>query len=140
MGLGSASGTVRRQNSTAGDAGRQRAKLIWGGEAVEPPPGGRRPTCSQLQRRTAPSLTWTCAKQGPGSPERFGEMRDLVILLCARKTRPNLIIVYHHPVLDARFPALPGTPLVSDAEVGRIVEAFGRAARLAQETASILWT
>jgi 2,4-dienoyl-CoA reductase-like NADH-dependent reductase (Old Yellow Enzyme family) len=76
--------------------------------------------------------------------ERFGEGRDLVIGLqlthSGRFCRPHAetrlepIIAYHHPILDARYPASASTPPVSDAEVGRIVEAFGRAARLAQDS------
>jgi len=119
------------------------AKLIWGCEAVAVLPEARaNPHQLLLNERTAPALAELRRRVVEAHGARFGESGDLVIGLqlthsgrfCRprEKTRPEPIIVYHHPILDARFPASAGVPPVSDAEVGRIVEAFGRAARLTQ--------
>jgi 2,4-dienoyl-CoA reductase-like NADH-dependent reductase (Old Yellow Enzyme family) len=126
---------------------RSGAKLIWGGEAVAVLPEARANPCQLLlNERTAPSLAGLRREMVQAHCERFGEAGDLVIGLqlthsgrfCrphdvgAQGLAPLPIIAYHHPILDARYPACAGTPPVSDAEIGRIVEAFGRAARLAQ--------
>ena len=124
---------------------RSGAKLIWGGEAVAVLPEARaNPHQLLLNERTAPSLADLRQQMVQAHRERFGEARDLVIGLqlthsgrfCRPRaeTRLEPIIAYHHPILDARYPASASTPLVSDAELGRIVEAFGRAARLAQDS------
>jgi 2,4-dienoyl-CoA reductase-like NADH-dependent reductase (Old Yellow Enzyme family) len=122
---------------------RSGAKLIWGGEAVAVLPEARAsPHQLLLNERTAPALAELRQQMVQAHRERFGEARDLVIGLqlthsgrfCRPRAEERLepIIAYHHPILDARYPACASTPPVPDAEVGRIVEAFGRAARLAQ--------
>jgi 2,4-dienoyl-CoA reductase-like NADH-dependent reductase (Old Yellow Enzyme family) len=122
---------------------RSGAKLIWGGEAVAVLPEARaNPRQLLLNERTAPSLADLRQQMVQAHRERFGEAGDLVIGLqlthsgrfCRphEETRLEPVIAYHHPILDARYPPCAGTPPVSDAEVGRIVEAFGRAARLAE--------
>jgi len=123
---------------------RSGAKLIWGGEAVAVLPEARaNPHQLLLNERTAPALAGLRRHMVAVHHERFGESRDLVIGLqlthsgrfCRphEETRLEPIIAYHHPILDARYPASAGALPVSDSEVGRIVEAFGRAARLAQD-------
>jgi 2,4-dienoyl-CoA reductase-like NADH-dependent reductase (Old Yellow Enzyme family) len=132
---------------------RSGAKLIWGGEAVAVLPEARaNPRQLLLNERTAPALAELRRQMVEAHRERFGESRDLVIGLqlthSGRFSRPHEetngvgaqglaplpIIAFHHPILDARYPASASVPPVSDAEVGRIVEAFGRAARLAQDS------
>jgi len=124
---------------------RSGAKLIWGGEAVAVLPEARaNPHQLLLNERTAPALAHLRRQMVEAHLERFGETRDLVIGLqlthSGRFSRPHEetrlepIIAYHHPVLEARYPACASATPVSDAEVGRIVEAFGRAARLAQDS------
>jgi NADPH2 dehydrogenase len=49
------------------------------------------------------------------------------------KTGPQPKILYHHPILDARFGIAPGAPVMSDDEIARLVEDFVQAARLAQQ-------
>ncbi len=122
---------------------RSGAKLIWGGEAVAVLPEARaNPHQLLLNERTAPALAELRRQVVEAHRARFGESGDLVIGLqlthsgrfCRprEETRLEPIIAYHHPILDARYPASANALPVSDAEVGRIVEAFGQAARLAQ--------
>jgi len=95
-----------------------------------------------LNERTAGALAELRARMVRAHGERFGESADLVIGLqlthsgrfCRPRAegRPEPVIVYHHPILEARYPAAAGVQPVSDGEVGRIIEAFGHAARLAQ--------
>jgi 2,4-dienoyl-CoA reductase-like NADH-dependent reductase (Old Yellow Enzyme family) len=119
------------------------AKLIWGCEAVAVLPEARaNPHQLLLNERTADALARLRQQVVATHYDRFGESKDLVIGLqlthsgrfCRPRQEARLepIIAYHHPILDARFPASAGVPPISDSEVGRIVEAFGRAARLAQ--------
>ncbi|HXX21679.1 MAG TPA: NADH:flavin oxidoreductase [Terriglobia bacterium] len=122
---------------------RSGAKLIWGCEAVAVLPEARaNPRQLLLNQQSASALAELRRRMVEFHHERFGESRDLVIGLqlthsgrfCRprEETRLEPIIAYHHPILDARFPASAGALPVSDSEIGRIVEAFGRAARLAQ--------
>ena len=121
------------------------AKLLWGCEAVAVLPEARaNPHQLLLNHHTAPALAQLRRQMVESHHERFGERRDLVIGLqlthsgrfCRprEETRLEPIIAYHHPILDARFPASAGAEPISDSEAGRIVEAFGRAARLAQSS------
>jgi 2,4-dienoyl-CoA reductase-like NADH-dependent reductase (Old Yellow Enzyme family) len=124
---------------------RSGAKLIWGCEAVAVLPEARaNPRQLLLNEQTAPALAELRRQMVVAHHARFGEIRDLIIGLqlthsgrfCRprEETRLEPIIAYRHPILDARYPASASAPPVSDAEVARIVEAFGRAARLAQES------
>ncbi len=120
------------------------AKLIWGGEAVAVLPEARgNPRQLILNERTASAIARLRLQVVQAHQDRFGESRDLVIGLqlthSGRFSRPSTdsglepIIVYHHPILDRMYPPCASRKPVSDAQVGRIVEAFGRAARLAQD-------
>jgi NADPH2 dehydrogenase len=74
---------------------------------------------------------------------RFGTSDDLLVGLqlthsgrfCRprQKTRLEPVIVYHHPILDARYPAAREVDPIPEPEVGRIVAAFGVAARRARD-------
>jgi len=120
------------------------AKLIWGGEAVAVLPEARgNPRQLLLDERTAPKLAQLREHVARTHRDRFGGGSDLVIGLqlthsgrfCHPHEESTLepVIAYHHPILDARYPACVSRQPVSDAEVNRIVEAFGRAARLAYD-------
>jgi len=121
------------------------AKLIWGCEAVAVLPEARaNPHQLLLNERTAPALAELRRQMVEAHRERFGESADLVIGLqlthsgrfCRPREEARLepIIAYHHPILDIRYPASGNVAAVSDDELVRIVQAFGRAARLAQES------
>jgi len=121
------------------------AKLIWGCEAVAVLPEARaNPHQLLLNERTAPALAQLRRQMVEAHRERFGENADLVIGLqlthsgrfCRPRAESRLepVIAYHHPILDIRYPASGNVAAVSDDELIRIVQAFGRAARLAQES------
>ena len=124
--------------------GASGAKLIWGGEAVAVSHDGRanpnqllaaahtragldqlRSTLIQEHRRTA------------GSTD--GLMVGLQLTHSGRFCRPNLSdraeprIAYHHPILDRRQGLPSEYPVLTDGEIGGIVENFHRAAVMAWE-------
>ncbi|HEY6292191.1 MAG TPA: NADH:flavin oxidoreductase [Terriglobia bacterium] len=120
------------------------AKLLWGGEAVAVLPEARaNPNQLILNERTASDLGSLREEVVRAHRERFGTSDDLVIGLqlthsgrfCSPNAKGRLepVIVYQHPLLDPKFPGVQRLAPVSDAEIGRIVEAFGKAARLAQQ-------
>jgi NADPH2 dehydrogenase len=124
--------------------GRSGAKLIWGGEAVAVREDGRaNPNQLLIGERTLSSLERLRRELIAEHQERFGAQadRDLYVGLqlthsgrFARphaKDRPEPLVAYAHPVLDRRFPG--GTPTLSDADLGRLVEDFVTAARRAAD-------
>ncbi|MDE3179847.1 MAG: NADH:flavin oxidoreductase [Acidobacteriota bacterium] len=138
---GTPSDLTRRRWRRFGASG---AKLIWGGEAVAVLPEGRaNPNQLLLNSKTAASIESLRKDLINAHKELFGGIGGLLVGLQLthsgrfskpnEKNHPEPLIAYHHPVLDFKF-GLPKTqqPL-SDGEVQRIAEAFGKAARLAQE-------
>jgi NADPH2 dehydrogenase len=124
--------------------GASGAKLIWGGEAIAVLPEARaNPHQLVLNADTAAALEALRAEVVGVHRQRFGTSDDLVFGLqlthSGRFCRPHdkarlePVIVYHHPILDAKFPAAAGCPPLADEDVGRIVASFGAAARLARE-------
>jgi len=124
--------------------GSSGAKMIWGGEAVAVLPEARaNPNQLLLNARTAPALAVLRAEMVQAHHQRFGSSDDLLVGLqlthSGRFSRPREknrlepVIVYHHPILDVRYPEAGRAELISESEVGRIVEAFGAAARLARD-------
>ncbi|MGD9099653.1 MAG: NADH:flavin oxidoreductase, partial [Anaerolineae bacterium] len=119
------------------------AKLIWGGEAVAVRPDGRaNPKQLMLNQETLGDLarlreTLVSAHEG-----RFGRSDDLLVGLqlthSGRFARPQAEtglqpkILYHHPLLDAKFGLSPDAPLLSDDEIAQLVDDFVRAASLVQ--------
>jgi 2,4-dienoyl-CoA reductase-like NADH-dependent reductase (Old Yellow Enzyme family) len=119
------------------------AKLIWGGEAVAVRPDGRaNPRQLMLNQETLGDLarlreTLVSAHEG-----RFGRSDDLLVGLqlthSGRFARPQAEtglqpkILYHHPLLDAKFGLSPDAPLLSDDEIAQLVDDFVRAASLVQ--------
>ncbi|MGH9470555.1 MAG: NADH:flavin oxidoreductase [Terriglobia bacterium] len=119
------------------------AKLIWGGEAVAVLPEARaNPNQLLLNEQTAPAIEKLRREVIALHAERFGAADDLVFGLqlthSGRFCRPRYkdrqepIIAYHHPLLDRKFPLAAQSEPLSDAEIGRIISAFGKAAHLAQ--------
>jgi len=124
--------------------GRSGAKLVWGGEAVAVLPEARaNPNQLLLNEATASSLEVLRCEMVGAHRARFGRTDDLLVGLqlthsgrfCRpyEKTRLEPIVVWHHPILDPKFPPAASRDSITDAEVGRIVAAFARAARLARE-------
>lgn len=138
---GSPSELTRRRWLRFGASG---AKLLWGGEAVAVLPEARaNPNQLVLNESTAAALGRLREEIIRAHRERFGTSDDLIFGLqlthsgrfCRPKEKASLepVIVYHHPLLDAKFPAASRAEPLNDAEIERIVEAFGTAARLARE-------
>jgi 2,4-dienoyl-CoA reductase-like NADH-dependent reductase (Old Yellow Enzyme family) len=120
------------------------AKLIWGGEAVAVSPEGRaNPNQLFLDDSTKPSLAELRLALIAQHEQTFGTgaTDDLYVGLqlthsgrYARprsKTQAEPLAAYAHPVLDKRFPG--GVPVLSDADLDRLVEQFVRAARAARD-------
>ncbi|HVB40271.1 MAG TPA: hypothetical protein VNE83_05190 [Terriglobales bacterium] len=120
------------------------AKLIWGGEAVAVLPEARaNPNQLQINEHTASALAALRAECVEAHRQRFGRADDLIIGLQLThsgrfsqpnvKLRPEPITAYRHPLLDAKLRLPASHQPITDAEVARIVQAYGAAAHLAQE-------
>ena len=119
-------------------------KLMWGCEAVAVLPEARaNPNQLVLSGSTAGDLGALRREVIEAHRQRFGTADDLVIGLqlthsgrfCRpnEKTRLEPVIAYHHPILDAKYPAAAEREPISDSTVGGIVRAFAEAARLAAD-------
>jgi len=127
--------TIRRWKNF----GHSGASLIWGGEAVAVSHEGRaNPNQLVIGVHTESGLSRLRQALMDASRETAGPNREPVIGLqlthSGRFCRPNVHnrceprIAQHHPILDARLGLGPGSPLLSDADIQRIVEDFHRAA------------
>ncbi len=123
--------------------GQSGAKLIWGGEAVAVRHDGRA-NARQLviNEDTAKSLAGLRAELIEAHVERFDAADDLFIGLqlthSGRFCRPNSaqlepLVLYRHPVLDPKFQLDDAACVMTDAEIERLIEDFGRAAVLARQ-------
>ncbi|MCY3779903.1 MAG: NADH:flavin oxidoreductase [Chloroflexi bacterium] len=124
--------------------GRSGAKLIWGGEAVAVRHDGRA-NARQLviNEATAESLSDLRCDLLEAHAETFGASDDLVVGLqlthSGRFCRPNgpalePLVLYRHPILDEKFQLTDDGCVMSDGDVERLIEDFGRSAVLAQQT------
>jgi 2,4-dienoyl-CoA reductase-like NADH-dependent reductase (Old Yellow Enzyme family) len=123
--------------------GMSGAKLIWGGEAVAVRHDGRA-NPNQLLINDANLADLAALREALVAEHvaHFGRADDLLVGLqlthSGRFARPNdkkhqePQILYHHPILDRRLGLPPDHPVMSDDEIGRLVEDFVRAACLAQ--------
>ena len=124
--------------------GQSGAKLIWGGEAVAVSHGGRanpnqlviaEHTCAGLGQLRATLIAEH--KQAAGSDA--GLLIGLQLTHSGRYCKPNSQhraeprIAYRHPILDRRLGLPLDFPVLTDGEIGGIVEEFHRAAHLASE-------
>jgi len=120
------------------------AKLIWGGEAVAVRADGRaNPNQLMINEQNLSDLTALRKALVSAHQERFEQTDDLLVGLqlthsgrFARpysKTRLEPMILYHHPILDAKFGIAPEKPLMSDDEIAHLVGDFVKAAQLAQQ-------
>ncbi len=123
--------------------GQSGAKLIWGGEAVAVRHDGRANARQLLiNERTAGELASLRQDLLDAHAERFAAADDLLIGLqlthSGRFCRPNgaalePLVLYRHPILDEKFQLTDDSCLMTDADVERLIAAFGRAAVLAQK-------
>ncbi|MGB7845700.1 MAG: hypothetical protein WBL63_08810 [Candidatus Acidiferrum sp.] len=124
--------------------GRSGAKLIWGGEAVAVSHEGRANPNQLVMaehtregfrrlRRVLVEEHWRTT----GSDD--GLVLGLQLTHSGRFCRPNKHdrpeprILYRHPLLDRRLGLPSDYPLLTDAEIGAIIEDFHRAARMAAQ-------
>lgn len=131
---------VRRRWQRFGSSG---AKLIWGGEAVAVRHDGRA-NHRQLviNAATVRSLAELRALLVATHQEHYGAGDDLLIGLqlthSGRFCRPNSPalepkILYHHPLLDAKYGLPADFPVMIDGEIDDLIGDFVTAARRAQE-------
>ncbi len=122
--------------------GRSGAKLIWGGEAVAVSHEGRaNPNQLLAADHTIASLARLRAVLVAEHVKATGSEDGLVIGLqlthSGRFSRPNAHnrneprILYRHPLLDRRLQLPPDYPILTDADIARIVEDFHRASAIA---------
>ena len=125
--------------------GRSGAKLIWGGEAVAVRPDGRaNPRQLLINPGTVADLAELRQTVVAEHVERFGPKADDDLLIGLQlthsgryarptaPTRPEPKVAYRHPHLDAAVGVATDEPVLSDADLGRLVADFVAAARLAQ--------
>ena len=123
--------------------GMSGAKLIWGGEAVAVRHDGRA-NARQLviNDATVDSLAALRLELARAHEERFGCADDLLVGLqlthSGRFCRPNShqlepVVLYRHPLLDEMFQVDDDSYVITDAEIERLIEDFGKAALLARQ-------
>lgn len=122
--------------------GRSGAKLIWGGEAVAVRHECRaNPKQLLINEKNLPALAELRGALIKTHEASFGTSEDLYIGLqlthSGRFCKPNRNdhmapqILYRHPILDRKFNVPPSMPLMSDAEISKLVDDFVHAAKLA---------
>lgn len=111
------------------------AKLIWGGEAVAVQPDCRaNPNQLMVNSKTVGALSELRQALIKEHTEHYGATDDMLIGLqlthSGRFSRPFVKsrlepkILYHHPILDAKFGTEPDCPVISDDYIKRLVDAF----------------
>ena len=132
---------MRRRWHRFGESG---SKLICGGEAMAVRSDGRanprQLVINEANRAGIVELRETLIR---AHQERFGRTDDLVIGFqlthSGRFCRPNDSrrleprVAYRHPLLDAKFNVTSDAQVLSDDEVGQLIEAYVAAARIAAE-------
>jgi 2,4-dienoyl-CoA reductase-like NADH-dependent reductase (Old Yellow Enzyme family) len=124
--------------------GMSGAKLVWGGEAAAVSHAGRaNPNQLAVGAHTLKGLQQLRQSLLAGHRETTGSCDGLLIGLqlthSGRYCRPNEHgkpeprILYRHPILDRRLGLGADYPLLSDGEIGGIVESFVQAAKFAKE-------
>ena len=132
--------TVRRWHNF----GLSGSKLIWGGEATAVQPDGRaNPNQLMINDETVGDLASLRRTLLDAHRERYGTTDDLLIGLqlthsgrfCKpnSKTKMEPQILYHHPLLDAKFGIDAGYPTLTDDYIRRLIDRFVVAAELAQQ-------
>jgi len=125
--------------------GRSGGKLVWGGEAVAVCHAGRanpnQLLASSSNKEKLAELRRVLVQEHvrtTGSDD--GLLIGLQLTHSGRYCRPNEHgrpeprILYHHPLLDRRLHLPPDYPLLTDGEIGSIIEDFHRAALMAWQS------
>ena len=124
--------------------GQSGGKLIWGGEAIAVSHQGRaNPNQLVIAEHTRAGLAELRNVLVEEHRRTTGSDGGLCIGMqlthSGRFCRPNAHdkpeprILYHHPVLDRKLGLPREYPVLSDGEIGAIIEEFHRAAKMAQE-------
>jgi len=124
--------------------GMSGAKLMWGGEATAVRPDGRaNPNQLMITADTAADIASLREALVAEHEAHFGTSTDLLIGLQLThsgrfakpydKTQLEPKILYHHPILDAKFGISPDAPVMTDDEISELVDDFITAAQLAQQ-------
>ncbi len=122
--------------------GRSGSKLIWGGEATAVQPDGRaNPNQLMINEETVGDLAGLRKALIDAHKEQSDSTDDLLIGLqlthSGRFCRPyekaklEPKILYHHPLLDAKFGITVDTPVITDDYIKRLIQQFVKAAKLA---------
>ncbi len=124
--------------------GQSGGKLIWGGEAAAVSPGARanpnQLVAAEHTRKGLATLREVLIEEHrrtTGSGE--GLLIRLQLTHSGRFCRPNAHnkpeprILYHHPILDRRLGLTRDDPVLTDGEIGAIIQDFHRAAKMARE-------
>jgi NADPH2 dehydrogenase len=119
------------------------AKLIWGGEAVAVRPDGRaNPNQLMINEHTVSELQRLREALVEAHEESFQRSDDLLVGLqlthSGRFARPyskrlEPKIIYHHPILDAKFGIPRDAPIMTDEEISALVQDFVQAAGRAHQ-------
>lgn len=120
------------------------AKLIWGGEATAVRRDGRaNPNQLMINPDTLADLVKLRETLVAAHAAHFDTTDDLLIGLqlthSGRFARPNVKtklepqILYHHPLLDAKFGIAPDAPVMADDAIAALVADFVTAAKLAYQ-------
>ena len=125
--------------------GRSGGKLVWGGEDVAVCHAGRanpnQLLASSSNKEKLAELRRVLVQEHvrtTGSDD--GLLIGLQLTHSGRYCRPNEHgrpeprILYHHPLLDRRLHLPPDYPLLTDGEIGSIIEDFHRAALMAWQS------
>lgn len=116
--------------------GESGAKLVWGGEAAAVLPEARGNPNQLLAMESTLAGLAKLRKTLVEAHARRWRRDDLYIGLqlthAGRFCRPAPKILYRHPILDRKFGIPDDYPLIGDAEISAIVEAYGKAAAVAQ--------
>ncbi len=138
---GGATDTVKRRWQRFGESG---AKLIWGCEAMAVRPEGRaNPNQLIIREPNKRDLAMLRETLVAAHQDHFGRSNDLVIgfqlthsgRFCrpTDKKRWESRVGYRHPILDRRFNVTSDAQILSDDEIQRLIEDYGKAARLAAD-------
>jgi 2,4-dienoyl-CoA reductase-like NADH-dependent reductase (Old Yellow Enzyme family) len=124
--------------------GQSSGKLIWGGEAVAVSHEGRanpnQLVAAEHTRKGLEKLRGVLIEEHrrtTGSDD--GLIIGMQLTHSGRFCRPNAHdkpephILYHHPILDRRLGLPRDYPILTDSEIGAIIEQFHRAAKMARE-------
>jgi len=124
--------------------GQSGGKLIWGGEAVAVSPGGRanpnQLVAAEHTRKGLATLREVLIEEHrrtTGSGE--GLLIGLQLTHSGRFCRPNAHnkpeprILYHHPILDRRLGLTRDDPVLTDGEIGSIIQDFHSRGEMARE-------